>query len=56
MSLIEIAINIHDMWLIEEKAKIFRSEVKLNPPQAPIKADRIAEMEMILIRVVFVVR
>jgi hypothetical protein len=35
------------MWLIEEKAKIFRTEVWANPPKAPIIADKeIAEVRI----------
>lgn len=39
MSLIDIAINIQDMWLIEEKAINLRSFMTFNPPKAPIKDD-----------------
>jgi len=28
------------MWLIDEKARIFRREVAPNPPKAPKMADR----------------
>lgn len=41
-----IAVRSHDMWLIEEKAKIFRSFIKFSPPKAPIIAERIAEVKI----------
>ena len=34
-----IAINIHDMWLIEEKAISLRSFITFNPPRAPTIAE-----------------
>lgn len=44
MSLNEIAISIQDKWLIEEKAIIFRRNIKFNPPRAPTRAEKIAEI------------
>lgn len=35
---------IHLIWLIEEKAIIFRKEIWFNPPIAPIKADIIMKI------------
>lgn len=34
-----MAVIIHPMWLIEEKANSFRKEVWFKPPMAPIKVD-----------------
>lgn len=39
-SLISIAEIIHLKWLIEENAINFRKDVWLNPPKAPITADK----------------
>ena len=35
----DIAINIQDMWLIEEKAINLRNFITLSPPRAPIKEE-----------------
>lgn len=39
MSLMDIAINIQDMWLIDEKAISLRSFITFRPPKAPTKAE-----------------
>lgn len=41
ISLINIEASSQPMWLIEEKARIFRNEVWLIPPKAPNTADKI---------------
>lgn len=39
MSLRDIAINIQDMWLMEEKAKSLRNFITFRPPKAPTTED-----------------
>lgn len=47
----DIAINIQDIWLIDEKAISFRSFITFNPPRAPIKEDNRAIMVIIVVRI-----
>lgn len=46
-----MAINIHDMWLIEENAIILRNFIIFNPPRAPTRADKMADKIIILIKI-----
>lgn len=47
ISLIVNAINIQDMWLIDENAIILRNFIIFKPPRAPTSADKAAE-EMVI--------
>ena len=51
MSLMDIAISIQDIWLIEEKAISLRSFITFNPPKAPIRDDIKAIKVIIDVRV-----
>lgn len=42
--MINTAVSIHPIWLIEENAKIFLINLWLNPPQTPINADKIIKI------------
>lgn len=51
MSLIDMAINIQDIWLIEEKAINLRSFITFKPPRAPINEEAKAIKVMIEVRI-----
>lgn len=51
MSLMEIAINIQDRWLIEENATILLRNIKFNPAKAPIIEEKMAKIITNLLRV-----
>lgn len=49
MSLIDIAINIQDIWLIEEKAISLRRAITFRPPKAPTREE--SRAKKVIIRV-----